>query len=630
MKMNNRVILATSLALSLVGCHALAPSQMTTPPLGSASSAAQAMGSVSLTVNWPAMTRKAQAMPGRTQAMVLVVKKNGVQVGDAKVLKRSESTTVMKDGQYGGKTSQLNLDLPVGTGYVIEAKAYEQETGLLPPSPSPSPSPSPTATSSPDASASPTPSPTPSATSSAAPYRILTTGDWVAPTPIAVGTSGQFEVRSGSATSVGISMTVANGPTIVAPAVAAAARGATISVTGANLGADATLVKAVFRNQYGNETQLEVQSVAADGTSAGLKFPSNMGGDGPGKLRLYMDGIVTNEVDFAMVNEIQADSSSLLSSTTNQQNGPAVTTYYMLANQAMTLPVQGTYWNNGNQTTVSNLPVTVSVKEGTTDLPSAVGNNGAITLPTVGHTYNVTVALGDLTKTFTIKAVSLSFTASSISQQKVSKLNISGQAYVQSYQLTVPGYLNTGGSAVYLRSSDYTWTYSTPGLVSAQPNDYGEANTAKTLNFQAGDTPGTTTVTATLKMDPTKTFSFSIMNVGIKGFNLYPTSLNLRAGATASVQAKVVLTDNVEINPVDQYGWAAKFDWNTSNINFATVERKPNSNNWSNDGNGFAIVTAGSNLGNGAINLFWADNNNASASLPVAITDDGTLNLTIQ
>lgn len=624
-KMNNRVILATSLALSLVGCNALAPSQMA-PRLGTtATSATQAMGSVNLTVKWPAMTRSAQAMPGRTQAVVLVVKQNGVEVGSPKVLKRSEAAGAMKAGTYGGLTSTLDMALPVGTGYVIEAKAYEQATDLLPPTPAPSLSPS--ATSSPDASASPaaSASPTPS------PAPTATPAPWVAPTAIAVGTSGAFEVRAGSATSVGISMSVANAPSIVAPAVAAAARGATVSITAANLGADATLVKAAFRSQYGSETALEVVSVAADGGSAVLRFPTMMNGDGSGKLCLYVDGIKTNEVDFALVNEIQADSSSLLSSTEQLPNPPyQVTTYYMLAGQAMTLPVQGTYWNNGSQTTVSNLPVTVTVKDGATDLPSAVGPSGAITLPTVGTTYTVTVALGELTKTFTIKAVSLSFTAPSISQRKVSKLNISGQTYDSQYQLTVPGYLNTGGSAVYLRSSDYNWTYSTPGLVSAQPNDWGDANTAKTLNFQATDTPGTTTVTATLKMDPTKTFSFSIMNVGIKGFNLYPSTLNLRAGATASVQAKVVLTDNVEINPVDQYGWAAKFDWNTSDVNFATVERKPNSNNWSNDGNGFGIVRAGSNLGNGTINLFWSDNNNASASLPVAITDDGTLNLTIQ
>lgn len=429
---------------------------------------------------------------------------------------------------------------------------------------------------------------------------------------------------------VPLTLTVPNPPTLGALPGTSGGTGAELTIPGTQLGMDRNNVQAYFITGTGDQQNAQSVEVLAVASSSVTVRVNN--GNGQGKLRVYVDGIAANEQTFTLLNDLNFDSTAMLSNTewvpgVNQNR----TTFYVVKDATFSMPLRGTYWNNGQQAETQSVAASYSVTNKAGNAVSVTNNQGVLSLPQGYYRFNYTS--GNLTKTVDFEAMALSFSNPNVGTQKVARNGLGG---IQNwYEFNMPGLLvgNTLNNAtqVYLRGSDYTWSYSVPGVVTRQGEGVNEgwaANQAR-AHFEPGNAIGTTQITASLKTDPSKTFSFNLMNVGIDRLVASQASVSVRVGESVGPSVKLHLTDDTLLDPVS-YGqdWWSKFTWTSGNSGLATVAAKPKSNQYSSAENGFGIITGGA-LGSTEVTVTFADGG-ATTSIPVEITDDGRLNLTIQ
>lgn len=582
MKRTNLILIAGCVALSLVGCTSIPTSQISLKNV-SVPGDQVARGHLNLTIRWPGLKKagySTQGLPGKSQAIVLVLKQGGAQVQQS-VLKRSQANYATSVDGNGVAITNFRLDLAPGDGYTLEARIFDTETDA----------------------------------------------DMGDAHQIASGLSQPFSIQSGLMTPVEMPVQVPNGPMIDPLIFGASGRNGTITLSGSHFGTDASLIKAIFvPSAYGGQFPLDVIQ-ASDGQLT-LKLNGNMA-TGAGKIKVYVDGVGANQVDFTVVDDINVDTSGILANTTYANNA-SLTTLYVLKDATFSVPLTGMVYG-ASQTSVASVSATVTAKDKSgADYPLTVVN-GAFSLPQ-GY-YDLTFSSGDLKKTFACESMALQFNAPSISTVKISKLMISG--YQQQSDVTLPGMLVGNGQnkaqQVYLRGTDFQWAYSVPGVTQRQGEGTSDnwADQQAKATFLTGMNLGTTHVTATLKFDPTKTFGFDVANVGPDGLVASPAAASLRAADVATLSLQVHLSDGTLLDPTTlDSSWNGKFEWSSSDPNVATVVRRPQSNTWSSAENGFGLVT-GVGLGTTTINVKLTDNDAASLSIPVTVTDDGRLNLTI-
>jgi hypothetical protein len=581
MKLSNRVLLAASLSLSLLGCQTVAPTQLSAPGLAG-QQAAHAMGTVSLTIRWPDVNQSGYsvaALPHSTKAFKMTLRQ-GDQVITEKTLKRSEAN--WQQDADGIATSTLKLDLRTGQDYILEAKAYSSETVFS------------------DAN------------------------------QVAMGVSSPFEIRSGHRTPVRISLTVPNGPQVSAISHGAGAAGSRITLTGTNFGADPSKLKAFLLVNGYERRAATVEALNAQGTEVTIVIPSfDYAPQGLAKIRLYVDGISANEQDFRFVQELMVDPSDILNKTEHTQSGP-VTTLYAIAGKPFSAPVMGRYWNpSTGQQEEASIPYTVKVRQNGNEVPGAVDPDGRITLANLGA-YTLEFTSGSLKREFTCQAMTLNWQNYDPGTLKISKL-FSVTGHQQMAEVNLPAYLTDGTSpAVWFRPSDFDWTFSNPGVILTPSLSNQWYDSQPKMQFEATSFTGETTVTATLKLDPSKSFSFKVANIGLKGFVFNVPKLTLRANETAEIHAQLRLTDDTIVNPKDKHDIRSKFLWSIDNATLGSIQAKTPQNQWENHLNGVGGFTSGSQLGQGTITLRWSDDTTVQGTIPVEVTDDGQLDLTIE
>ncbi len=581
---SNRLVLATCLSLSLLGCQSLAPIQPSTPETGGAQTEGakipQATGTVSLTIRWPDGMRQGYnlaALPLSTRAFKLTLKKGSDPV-EEKVLKRSEATW-HEDGN-GIATSVVRFDLPPGTGYSLEVKAFSSETDLS------------------------------------------------EATQVAAGTSSPFEVRSGYRTPVRISLAVPNGPQATALSHAAGAVGSRIRITGVNFGTDRSKIRAVVLREGYAPFPATIEALNSEGTEVTVVMPDAYTG-GLVKLRLYVDGISANELDFCYLGGLSVELPAL---PTRQNPSNWATYYHALAGKPFPLLMKGEYSDpqTGEARRVESFEHRIKVLKDGLEVPGAVGSDGRITLPSIGN-YTLEVSAGTQWKSeFPIVAGTLNWFNTAPAMVKVSNFyELTG--HYQSVDVSLPAQMIVDGgvSSVWLRPSDYTWTFSNPsiGTIPYLSSDWNQNQ--PNIQLYGTGIPGQTTVTGTLKLDPTKSFSFTLMNVGIQGFTFPTPVIKLRANETTEVAASVKLTDGTLVNPREKSDLQSKFHWTIDLPSLATVTKKSGSQ-WDSSTYGVGVVTAGSQVGSGTITLMWVGNSTAQTTIPIEVTDDGRLDLTIE
>ncbi|GEM_PF-4370173 len=580
MRLSYRVFLAASLSLGLLGCQGLAPSQLSVPNL-TGQQTPSAKGNVSLTIRWPDGDRagyNVAALPSSTKAFRMTLRK-GDQILNEKTLKRSEAN--WQQDTDGIATSAVSFELASGMGYSLEVSAYNSETAL-------------------------------------------TEGNQVA-----TGISSPFEIQSGHRTSVRISLNVPNGPQVTAMSHAAGGAGSRITLSGSNFGTDLAKIKAFVTVNGSERRAVTVETINGDGTELTALLPTfDYPIEGLAKIRLYVDGISANEQDFRFVRELSVDSSAILSKTEHLSNGP-VTTLYAIVGKPFVAPVKGRYWADGQQAE-ADVQYAVKVLQEGTEVPSAVGSDGNILLPALGA-YTLEFTSGTLKQTFTCQAMNLNWLNVAPGTLKVSKLaNVTG--YQNQAEASLPAQLTGAANTlpVWFRPQDFTWTFSNPSVVTSPNLSNQWYDQQPKIMFESTDFYGETTVTATLKLDPTKSFSFTVMNVGIEGFDFNASKVQLRKDEAVDLHARFKLTDGTFVDPKVKWDIRSKFLWSIDPTSLATVAAKTAPNTYDQTVNGVGVVTAGSQMGTGTITLRWADNMNIQTTIPIEVNDDGRLDLTIE
>ncbi|HBN09593.1 MAG TPA: hypothetical protein DD435_13395 [Cyanobacteria bacterium UBA8530] len=585
MKRYERILLATCLALSLTGCQAAVPG-LTTIEAAPSSGKVLQKGGVSLNIKWPVIERpgyRAQALPSSSKAIRLALLKEGQAVGEDRVIKKSELQT-RYENNVG--VSSVKFDLEPAAGYSLALKVYDSELDA----------------------------------------------EMDQAHEIAYGISSTFEVKSGYSSLVRVTLTVPNGPFLDALSFAGAAPGQILSLSGHNFGTDLSLIKAEYHSTNGNTTPVVVQSVDPSGDQLTVKLPGNNLPSGNGVLKVTVDGISANELNLAIANRVDVDQNWLTSHSYNFNQQFAVC---LLKNAATPLPIRGYYWAMGGEASFALSQPTVTVLDSEDGLVAGAVDGASVTLPANGS-YKIRIAAGDLApKEISIKAVTVNFTAPVITARKVTKIAFlaNNQSYPNQVEISVPGSISDGTTTTAFHPGDFNWVPSDSNVANCNnSNDNWQANAI----FVGGSQAGSTLVTATSKIDPSKSFTFSIQNVGLQALELSRSSLALRRIETnREIRATLRLTDNTSIDPTT-LGWEVynKLEWVSSDESSFTVVRKPHPqwNQWSTAENGYALVSGVSTAipGNGTLTVRWADDQYILSSIPVEVTDDGSVDLTIK
>lgn len=517
--MRYNILLAACISVSVLGCSAL-PQAVTKFDQKIAN---QAKGSVMLSINWPQL--RTQSLPSRSQALSIIVKKDGIQVGETRLVKKGTSEYVTS-----GSNTMVRLELDPGTGYTIESNIYDSvlDADILipPPPPTPEPTVDPEATPSAEPTVEPTPVPT---------IQLNPSSSHI----IATATSAAFEVKSGYQSNVKMTVVRPDMPSIDALTFGGVGRGATFSVTGTNLGSDSTLVSARIDGtyNYGGTWMAQLEVVSLQGNTLTLRVP-NFAQTGAGKLAVTVDGAESNLIDLGIVDGIN----------TPTGNSPQIKSVYLnneqknvvIEDATLSIPVSG-WGGNGN---INNVLCSVTVKDKTnanTDVTNTVYSNGQFIFPE-RHDYEVKFIAGSAEQTINLTAGTLNWGTNPNSAGPTAPYYLSDLINPNKWELdSVAGvvplsnfYLTTTAGRVDFDKSDFTWEYPSDKLTI--DNTWNpQANKVK---FKGMDTPGVATVVGHLKYDPNRTFTTSVTNLKLASLNvLYDKNYNPSAYYQESLTA---------------------------------------------------------------------------------------------
>lgn len=584
MKRYERILLATCLAFSLAGCQTAIPGLQTVKE-GPKATVSQ-KGSISLTIKWPEIRRtgyQAQALPSLSKAIRFTLQKDGQPV-EERIVKKGE----MQDRyEYNAPVSTIKFDLEPGTGYTLGLKVYNSELEE----------------------------------------------ELIEANEIAHGTSPSFEVKSGFSSIVKISLAATNGAEFEALPFAGAANGYLLTLTGTNLGTNKDLIRAEYRSANGGVSTIPVEALEGNQLSVRLTNVSS----GNGVLKVFVDGIGAPEIPLAIAGNLQIDQEWLNSH--NYYSNGVNWSNCLVKGQPVTVPVQGTYWNNVNNVPVTLPPVKVTVLDDQ-NLPvsdAAVGN--VVTLPNNGN-YKIQASVGDLTsQQITCKAVSIALTQPNIPLKKMTKLNfLNYQTYPTQAEIDVPGTISDGTNEYTLHPNDYKWTFSVPNV--AVCNNATD-NWQTKATFGGGTTAGAVTVTATSKIDPTQSFTFQLHNVGVQSFDISSATLSIRRTETNReiriTRLRLTNGDILDLNTAFTSDINSNFTWTSGDPNLFTVAKKNFQSTWNGSiyvysGNGTALISGTglqSTLGSANLTV-QIEGTQAKMDIPVEVTDDGAVELVIQ
>lgn len=244
----SRILMASCLAFSLVGCQAPMTSQVIQAP-----EATLAAGHLQLTINWPTRLQggyEVAAIPNRTQAFRLTVLKGGVPIGEPRTFLRPDSASA---------TASLRIELPAGQGYVLQAKAYDSET------------------------------------------------EFDEAHLVAEGSSAPFAIQSGRRTPVALSMTVTNAPQLDDSQIPdGAGRLAELTLVGANFGADPSAIRATLTLGTQEPKPVEILELVSS-TRLRVKLPDTAT-IGSAVLKVFVDGVASNALPMAIISSLEVDS----------------------------------------------------------------------------------------------------------------------------------------------------------------------------------------------------------------------------------------------------------------------------------------------------------------------------------
>jgi hypothetical protein len=530
-----RILMAACLAFSLLGCQAPLTSRLAPAP-----QAPQAEGHLQLTINWPTRLQsgyEVAAIPNRTQAFRLAVLRDGIPVGAPRTFVRPDSSSA---------TTSLQIELPAGDGYVLEAKAYDSETAFD--------------------------------------EAHL----------VAQGTSAPFAIQSGRRTPVSLSLTVTNAPTLDDAQIPdGAARLAELILVGEHFGTDLAMIQATLKQGTQDPQPVQVLELVSP-TRLRVKLPDTAT-TGSAMLKVFVDGIASNEVPVKILSSLE------VLSTFAKRDASDFRTYYVPASVPLPKAVRGSYYDDGWKT-LSDLAMTCKVTTGGQDVTATVLDaEGRLTLP--AGTYSIEYASGAENVTITAIAAPLRWSSSTLGPLRVAPYYITGIASPgnknEALGVDMSGFYYDTGLGVFLEPGDFTWDTDPPGFLSFEFPYYFN----RRVIFDGTSQAGTGTVTGTLKYDSTRTLSFQAANVRIQDFTFQratdpadwnsawsdtvPAPLTLKVGEKARPRVRSLsLTDGTSVTVSEDYNFSNWLGWESRLVG---------------GGAGSGVATANEEFGEGVI-----------------------------